>query len=173
MPRRIPLCHPEHAHYAIGLCRRCYMQKYEVINRAQRTKYRKERYHRNIDKYREAHRNYWGRTKITQNQRRRFRRAAHLIKPDKPKSSAAIRSARLRQYGLTLQEYDAMLLMQNGECAICRRSGINLHVDHDHLNKKARALICSRCNTSVAFCEDTKWLSAAMKYLELQNKNLT
>src|SRR5947209_8437672 len=40
-----------------------------------------------------------------------------------------------RTYGMTMEQYDAMLEAQNGGCCICSRpprEDISLHVDHDH-----------------------------------------
>jgi hypothetical protein len=61
-----------------------------------------------------------------------------------------------RSYGITLEEYNALLEQQGGVCAICkcketlidRRTGEvrKLAVDHCHESKKVRGLLCRRCN---------------------------
>jgi len=61
-----------------------------------------------------------------------------------------------RSYGITLEEYNALLESQGGVCAICkcketiidRRTGEvrKLAVDHCHETKKVRGLLCRRCN---------------------------
>lgn len=57
------------------------------------------------------------------------------------------------KFGLTLEQYDAMLARQGGRCAICRKPPrrINLAVDHDHKKKgrpidAVRGLLCTFCN---------------------------
>jgi hypothetical protein len=62
-----------------------------------------------------------------------------------------------KKYGLTLEQYDAMLARQGGRCYICRRRpkrGRNLAVDHDHTKKgrpidAVRGLLCTNCNHNV------------------------
>ena len=75
-----------------------------------------------------------------------------------------------RKYGLTLEEYEALLEAQGGCCAICRREpnpNISLHVDHDHETGQVRRLLCVRCNNGVAlFEEDPSILRAAAVYLD-------
>src|SRR3981189_154843 len=54
----------------------------------------------------------------------------------------------LRRYGISNDDYEAMLARQNGTCAICRtkRSGEKLVVDHCHICHKVRRLLCHGCN---------------------------
>jgi hypothetical protein len=54
-----------------------------------------------------------------------------------------------RSYGITTEQYDAMLAQQDYTCAICHkpcRSGRRLAVDHDHQTNRVRGLLCSFCN---------------------------
>ena len=62
----------------------------------------------------------------------------------------------LAQYGLTPGEYDAILVVQGGGCAICgghNPSGQRLAVDHDHTTDRVRGLLCHSCNTKIAKVE--------------------
>lgn len=57
-----------------------------------------------------------------------------------------------RKYGLTPEQYDAMLAAQGGHCAICPATepggaGKMFHVDHDHRTGRVRGLLCHACNT--------------------------
>lgn len=77
------------------------------------------------------------------------------------------------KYGITVEEYDQMLKIQNGRCAICDVSShetktgkSHLAVDHDHKTGRVRALLCSHCNAGLgAFRDDTVVLNKAVEYL--------
>lgn len=66
----------------------------------------------------------------------------------------ACRSARThgamleKVYGINAAEYDHLLELQGGRCAICRSrpKSKRLAVDHDHKSGAVRGLLCSRCN---------------------------
>jgi hypothetical protein len=58
------------------------------------------------------------------------------------------------KYGLTVEEYDKMLIAQGGKC-ICGRNHKNrLHVDHNHKNGEIRGLLCYRCNYALGLLGD-------------------
>jgi hypothetical protein len=75
-----------------------------------------------------------------------------------------------RKYGLTIEQYDAMLAAQAGGCAICGeppRDDIELHVDHDHTTGAVRGLLCFRCNNAIGdLREATELFEAAAAYLD-------
>lgn len=85
-----------------------------------------------------------------------------------------IRKFRLKsQYGLSLEQYDAMLSCQEQSCAICKtktpggRSSKYFAVDHDHKTQKVRELLCARCNTVLGHVEDNQQLLKSMtEYLK-------
>jgi len=62
-----------------------------------------------------------------------------------------------------------MLAHQGGVCAICKRApqdGKMLCVDHCHLTGAVRGLLCSNCNSALAFFrEEPDALRAAIAYL--------
>ena len=71
-----------------------------------------------------------------------------------------------RSTGISLADYDAMRKRQNGACAICKRSGQALCVDHCHACGKVRGLLCGKCNSVLGFCDDSPaHLLAAAAYL--------
>jgi Autographiviridae endonuclease VII len=77
-------------------------------------------------------------------------------------------SHRLRRYGLTRAAYDALSDEQGGLCAICRcePTGKGLCVDHDHVTKKVRGLLCNRCNWALGHMRDNPdYLNNAITYL--------
>jgi len=69
------------------------------------------------------------------------------------------------KYGLTLTEYDALIVAQGGCCAICEKPSIKLVVDHNHKTGRVRGLLCGLCNTAIGILENSGWLSQATAYL--------
>ena len=83
---------------------------------------------------------------------------------------------RLKQFGLTLNDYEQMLVAQNHCCAICksltpgrlaprrrkevtswparRDAKVYWIIDHDHETNAVRALLCHQCNTTLGFAKD-------------------
>lgn len=61
--------------------------------------------------------------------------------------------SRLKQYGLTEDEFDTLVEIQNSACAICRRPG-SLQIDHNHRTGKVRGLLCHRCNKGLGLFDD-------------------
>ena len=74
---------------------------------------------------------------------------------------------RARRYGLSLEEFRAILERQGNACAICRQSGVRLYIDHCHVTRMVRRLLCGKCNTGLGFFrDDPLLLRAAADYLE-------
>jgi Autographiviridae endonuclease VII len=70
-------------------------------------------------------------------------------------------------YGISMADYEAMFERQGGACAICKRTGVTLCVDHCHLTGEVRGLLCSQCNSAIGFCsDDPTVLLAAAAYLQ-------
>lgn len=83
------------------------------------------------------------------------------INPEK--RAAYVRKSR---YGLTPDQYSAMVSDQNSNCAICK-AHYKLVVDHDHETGKVRGLLCHSCNRSLGgFKEDQAVLLQAIGYLQ-------
>jgi len=84
-------------------------------------------------------------------------------------------SCHVKQYGISLKEYDKMLSAQNGVCAICGLSErkkmkagkiYRLSVDHCHITDSVRALLCCNCNAILGLAhDDTSLLSKCINYL--------
>jgi len=74
-----------------------------------------------------------------------------------------------RDFGITIEEYDAMLTKQGGVCAICKRppNKNRLAVDHDHTTGEVRGLLCPSCNRAVGYFENGTWRQAAENYLNI------
>lgn len=74
-------------------------------------------------------------------------------------------NAKRRGYLLTLEEYNALLEKQNGQCAICKDEA-KLVVDHDHGSGKVRGLLCNNCNAGLGMLKDSPdILRAASQYI--------
>jgi hypothetical protein len=82
-----------------------------------------------------------------------------------------MRSLALKKYGITIEDFDRMVLNQDGKCAICLETlkfGTGgCAVDHDHLTKKIRGLLCRLCNVGVGhFRENENLFLRAIEYLK-------
>ena len=55
-------------------------------------------------------------------------------------------------YGITAEQYDALVLEQEGRCVICGK-GRSLCVDHDHITNRVRGLLCSCCNSCLSLID--------------------
>lgn len=73
-------------------------------------------------------------------------------------------------YGVTPEQYAALLEQQDNRCAICRTDTPGgkggWHVDHDHDTKAVRGLLCHNCNLMLGHAQDNAdTLRAALAYL--------
>lgn len=82
------------------------------------------------------------------------------------------------RFGLTSEQYYAMLDSQNGGCAVCgthvpggrSKNKKRFHIDHDHRTGAIRGLLCLRCNLLLGHLTDTadgveSWARMAVSYL--------
>jgi hypothetical protein len=85
------------------------------------------------------------------------------------------REQRLRKFGMTLLDFQALIQKQEGKCAICGYSDLTdskffPHVDHDHATGRMRGLLCSSCNFGLGkFHDNPDLLLAAARYLVEQS----
>jgi len=82
------------------------------------------------------------------------------------------RNCKLKKaYGITLEDYEAMLEAQGGKCAICGTTeesarGRIFSVDHCHITGVVRGILCSNCNNGLGrFKDNRELLSKAIEYL--------
>ena len=86
----------------------------------------------------------------------------------------------MKNYGMTLTEFNSLLEDQKGLCAIChmpepaidKRTGKQrrLSVDHSHQTGKTRGLLCTLCNQGIGqFRENPELLMAAIEYIKKHN----
>jgi hypothetical protein len=70
-------------------------------------------------------------------------------------------------YGISPEQYAAMLTVQQGGCGICRKKDRRLCVDHCHATQVVGGLLCNKCNTGLGcFDDDPELLRAAIVYLQ-------
>lgn len=74
-----------------------------------------------------------------------------------------------RKYGMSIQEVNALIASQNGQCPICEipfKSQKLMSLDHDHTTGKVRQMLCSKCNTALGLLnEDVVRFHRAVKYI--------
>jgi len=79
------------------------------------------------------------------------------------------RSHLKNRFGMTVEQYESMLISQNNCCAICSSPPTNkrLSVDHCHNTGKIRGLLCMSCNQAIGMLkDDIKILKKAISYLK-------
>lgn len=62
-----------------------------------------------------------------------------------------------RFYGISLEQYNAMLVEQGGVCAGCGgppTANGKFYVDHNHQTGRVRGLLCHHCNVSIGYAKD-------------------
>mgnify|MGYP001496370973 CR=1 FL=1 len=82
----------------------------------------------------------------------------------------------IKEYGITLDDYNNLLEKQNYKCAICGRNFKDaikgLYIDHNHETGKIRGLLCLQCNSAIGMLnENINTLTKAISYLK-DNKEL-
>jgi Recombination endonuclease VII len=106
---------------------------------------------------------YRARHKAEISARNKLRRASD------PKHRERQRRSYLKQaYGISSEEYAALLTAQGKVCAICKKKDRKrLSVDHCHDTRTVRGLLCTKCNIGLGhFDDDIERLRAAIAYLE-------
>lgn len=99
--------------------------------------------------------------------RRGYVRAYRERHPDRVAESERKRNLRLK-FGITVEEYNALLEKQGGVCGICEDPPTvkALAVDHHHDTGVIRGLLCSNCNTALGLMkDDLDRLERAVNYL--------
>ena len=104
------------------------------------------------------------RSEASKTQRREYAAEYKRTYPERQRSAQY-----LRNFGISLEQYEEMLRRQDSVCAIC--SGVNangrrLSVDHHHTTGVVRALLCFACNVAIGHMrDDPDLLRLAAAYL--------
>lgn len=82
-----------------------------------------------------------------------------------------------KTYGISQEEYDALMDAQGHRCAICgthenaNAGHTRFVIDHDHITDEVRGLLCDSCNVGLGrFKDSTSFLAMAIVYLETAQK---
>ena len=97
---------------------------------------------------------------------------------NKERAKELVRHAILKQkYGISKDEYEELVVKQDGLCAICRKPPkqyISTHgaryrylvVDHNHITGKIRGLLCHKCNIALgSLGDDLELFEKAVSYV--------
>jgi hypothetical protein len=85
---------------------------------------------------------------------------------------------RMRNYGVSPEQYDEMLKRQGGVCAIChsapkvRPKHTILVIDHNHTTGRVRALLCHRCNVVIGMVSESTLLMDNMAQYIINNNTI-
>jgi hypothetical protein len=78
-----------------------------------------------------------------------------------------------RKYGISAAWFYEQMALQGEACVTCRMSfdwadkQTKPHIDHCHMTKKVRGILCNRCNTVLGLVSDDATLLASLAgYLE-------
>lgn len=75
------------------------------------------------------------------------------------------------RYGVEIEVVEEFLRRQCGLCAICEEENPD-HVDHDHVTKAVRGILCFNCNRMLGYAgDDPTWFEKAIAYLERYARN--
>lgn len=85
-----------------------------------------------------------------------------------------------RTYGITLQDYNELLIAQDCTCAICSKdlnfedwSSDSPVVDHCHTTGHVRGILCNECNRGLGYFRDNvNALAKAISYLTKEEQTL-
>lgn len=81
-------------------------------------------------------------------------------------SNCRVKFFRYVHYGCTPELYLDLYERQGGLCAVCRLSK-PLVVDHCHVTRVVRGLLCNNCNTALGMLEDKpERILALLNYLQ-------
>lgn len=98
--------------------------------------------------------------------------SARWYRENKARAAATSRRLKLRSYGITETQYQAMLAAQGYACPICEKffaAGTKPAVDHSHTTGAVRGILCRKCNTAIGLMEDSVgMLERAIDYLSME-----
>jgi hypothetical protein len=76
--------------------------------------------------------------------REKWRTDADYRAKSRARCRITMRKKRFKGYGITLDQFEQMFALQGSACAVCRKTGVTLCVDHCHRTGEIRGLLCRR-----------------------------
>lgn len=165
-------CHPELPHQARGFCAACYQKWWHEQNpgrlQERLAKRRPASCHPDRpvlarDLCGTCYRRQWrlenpGKEWVRQNHANKIAYGA--------KTTRERKTIMVKRYGLTIEQYEAMVEAQGGACAVCGTQPKRLQIDHCHTTGKVRSLLCPNCNSALAHAKESEErLLALIAYL--------
>lgn len=167
------------------VCTKCknkkFFDKFSLDNTRKGNIYRSwckqcEREYRNIPEVKQRRKDYfdiWNKTDEARKYKREYAQKYYIIPENRIRQrKSEIRSNLKRWYGITIEEKRQMWIDQKGKCKVlgCRReldTALESCIDHNHITKKVRGLICRNCNFIIGHAhDDIKILEGIIDYLE-------
>ena len=125
------------------------------------------------EKRREKQREYSRRYDEKNPEKRREQWSRYAKKSQEKRTRYMAAYKRKQRYGVTSEEYDAILKDQDGCCAICgsdnprHKTKSEFDLDHCHATGAIRGVLCSPCNRALGlFQDDPEVLQRAIDYLK-------
>lgn len=154
-------------------CARLAVKKHRKLNKEKLLLKEQEYRNKNRDRLRKRDREYKAKD-YAKNKEKYIVRAKRFYKNNIDKR----RNYRLKKlYGITLDQYNQMLINQNFFCKMCKKPESvysnqgnkikDLSVDHCHKTGIVRGLLCSKCNCLIGYADESlETLQEGMDYLK-------
>ena len=137
-----------------------YMKNWREKNKEQLNKKARETYEANKEKRKERARELY---KLKKERKQQYYQdnKEKILELRKKETKRIKNNHLIKRYGITLEEYQNMIKLQENKCYICNIYVENtkknyLHVDHDHNSGKVRKLLCMSCNASLGLVKENK-----------------
>lgn len=87
------------------------------------------------------------------------------------------RAKKTKCHNLSLDQYNKMLLEQDGKCAACKQESTendsSLAIDHDHMTGEIRGLLCRTCNLALGLLkDDPSRIAGLLEYIQYYTEML-
>ena len=149
--------------------RKEYNKQYQIEHAEEIKQQRKEYRAKNKEKIRKADEQY--KSEHVEETKKYLIETAEIRKEYREAHKKEAKSRNLKKnYNITLEQYDELYNKQEGKCAICGEHQSKLKqklgIDHNHITKKVRGLLCFNCNMGLGYYkESVERLNNAAKFL--------